>query len=155
MIIREATPDDAEQMIAHVQRLASEPESNIPLMPGEFQVTVDEERNLLEKYAAADNSVFLVAEDNGRIVGVLNCNGGKRQAARHSVVLGMSVAREWRNRGVGGKLLSSAIEWANSIQQSRAGERVPTGCPLFFHYEASIADGPFSDRTNSKRRHKQ
>ena len=114
MIVREAGPGDAEQLIAHVQRLTDEPDIDIPLAPGEFRVTVEEERELLRDYAHSDNSLFLVAEVESGIVGVLNCDGGKRMAVRHCVNLGMSVAREWRNRGVGTALLVRALGWAES-----------------------------------------
>jgi RimJ/RimL family protein N-acetyltransferase len=112
MTIREAQPDDAEQIIAHVQRLANEPDTTIPLAPGEFQVTVEQERRLLSGYLEADNSIFLVAEIDGQIIGVLNCDGGKRQANRHAASTGMSVAKEWRNKGVGTALKLYLIEWA-------------------------------------------
>jgi ribosomal protein S18 acetylase RimI-like enzyme len=110
--VREAQPADAGQLIAHVQRLADEPAVNIVLAPGEFTLTVEEEKKVLAEYAAADNSVFLVAETGGKIVGALNCKGGTRRAIRHAVVLGMSVDREWRNQGVGQLLMARAIEWA-------------------------------------------
>ncbi len=112
MIIRESTPADAEQMISHVQRLAEEPDVDTLIGPGEFNLTVEEERQILAEYAAADNAVFLVAEADGQIVGVLNCRGGKRRAVRHAVSLGISVAREWRGRGVGKALMARVVEWA-------------------------------------------
>lgn len=110
--IREARPDDAEQLIAFVQRLAEEPGVNTSLGPGEFTFTVEEEREYLERFAASDNSIFLVAEVDGQIVGTLGVQGGKRKATRHVVTLGITVAMEWRNRGIGTSLMSRAIEWA-------------------------------------------
>lgn len=112
MIIREAQPTDAEQLMAHIQRLIAEPEINIPLAPGEFKFTVEEERQILADYAAAANSIFLVAEVDHQLIGGLNCKGGQRQATRHAVTLGISVWKEWRSRGVGGALMAHAIEWA-------------------------------------------
>lgn len=114
MTIRAARPDDAEQIIAHVQRLAEEPGNNLPMAPGEFQVTVEEERQLLTDYAAADNCIYLVAEVDGRIVGILNCKGGKRQATRHSASFGISIARDGRNQGVGTALMSFLLDWAKT-----------------------------------------
>jgi putative acetyltransferase len=110
--VREAEPEDAEQLIAYVQRLSEEPHSNIALSPGEFTLTVEEERRVLADYAAAGNSVYLVAECAGEIVGTLSCSGGTRQATRHVASLGISVARPWRNRGIGRTLMARAIEWA-------------------------------------------
>jgi ribosomal protein S18 acetylase RimI-like enzyme len=112
MNIREARPDDAEQLIAHIKRLIEEPDINIPLAPGEFKLTVEEERQVLANSAAADNTIFLVAEIDSQIVGELSCKGGTRQATRHAVTLGMSVRKEWRGQGVGSALMSAAIAWA-------------------------------------------
>ncbi len=114
IIIREAQPEDAEQVIAHVQRLTEEPDIDIVTAPGEFNLTVEEEGQILADYAASNNSIFLVAETGGRIIGLLNCKGGTRRATRHAVTLGLSIAREWRNQGVGGRLMERAIEWAKS-----------------------------------------
>ncbi len=110
--IRQATPDDAPALLEQVRRLAEEPDLDIALGPGEFALTEEQERQVLAEYAAAQNSVFLVAETAGRIVGMLNCQGGKRQATRHAVTLGMSVRKENRNQGIGGKLLEQAVDWA-------------------------------------------
>ncbi len=112
MTLREATPDDAEELVAYIHRLDSEPDSMIPRAPGEFLMTVNDERALLAEYAASDNSVYLVAEAEGRIVGSLSCTGGKRRATCHTADFGMSVAREWRNKGVGTVLSGRLVEWA-------------------------------------------
>lgn len=114
LAIREARPDDAEQLIAHARRLVEEQDIDIPLAPGEFNLTVDEERKILEDYIASENSVFLVAEADGQIVGAVNCKGGTRKATRHTATLGISVRKESRNQGVGRALMAGAIEWAKS-----------------------------------------
>ncbi|UCC77810.1 MAG: hypothetical protein JSW37_05450, partial [Anaerolineales bacterium] len=90
--IREAQPSDAQPLIAYVQRLAEEPDIDVPLAPGEFRLTVEEEERLLADWHAAGNCIMLVAEVDGRIVGQLGCRGGTRKASLHAVRLGMSVA---------------------------------------------------------------
>ena len=112
VFIREARPEDAEEMIAFVNAIVEEPNIDIPRAPGDFTRTVEDERMFLATCAATDNAVFLVAEADGRIVGQLDCKGGTRRALRHAVTLGVSVHREWRDRGVGRALLARAIEWA-------------------------------------------
>jgi RimJ/RimL family protein N-acetyltransferase len=114
MTIREAVPSDAAAAIEHVRRLAAEPGVNIMLAAGEFDFTVEQEEAFIEDMAASDNSLFLVAELDGRLVGSLTCMGGKRQGNRHVTTLGISVAVGYRGRGIGSALLQRAVEWAKA-----------------------------------------
>ena len=98
--IREAQPSDAKQLITYVQRLAEEPDIDIALAPGEFNLTVEEEKQILADRMASDNSIMLVAQVGGQIVGQLGCKGGIHKATHHAVTLGMSVRRGWRNHQI-------------------------------------------------------
>jgi RimJ/RimL family protein N-acetyltransferase len=112
IIIRRAEPNDAARMIALVQGICEEPDVDVPIGPGEFTITEEQERQMLTDVAASDNSAFFVAEAADEIVGVLNLNGGKRKALRHAAQLGISIRRDWRRRGVGTLLMRAAIDWA-------------------------------------------
>jgi RimJ/RimL family protein N-acetyltransferase len=114
VIIREAKPSDAARIIAYMNRLSEEPNSNIEISPGEFTRTVEEEAGFLAEFAQSKNSIFLVAEAEGQIVGMLNCKGSNRVAIRHAVTLGMSVDQDWRRQGIGSQLMAQAIAWAKS-----------------------------------------
>jgi ribosomal protein S18 acetylase RimI-like enzyme len=133
IIIREAQEADAEQLLAHVQRLLHEPERTSPLAPNEYTLTVEQERQVLTDFARTLNALFLVAEINGMLVGELNCKGGSRQALRHAVTLGMSVHQEWRNCGIGSRLLAEAITWA---EQSSIVNRIELF--VYAHNQAAI-----------------
>jgi RimJ/RimL family protein N-acetyltransferase len=111
--IREARPDDAGQMIRLIKEVVAEPDINIPLTPDEFDIGVEEEVEIIEEYARSDNSIFLVAEDNGSIVGLLNLKGGHRRANRHATTLGMSIHRDYRNQGLGTRMMRQAVQWAS------------------------------------------
>jgi RimJ/RimL family protein N-acetyltransferase len=111
-LIREALPGDAAGLIAYVRALADEPGIHLELSPGEFNYTIDQERQFLAEYAKAENSIFLIADAAGTIAGNLNLHGGRRQANRHVATLGMAVTKGWRNKGVGNQLLQHAITWA-------------------------------------------
>ena len=112
-VICQAQPDDAAGCIAYMEALALEPDIDIPLAPGEFRYTVEQEADILQDYADADNSLFLVAESKGQIVGILTCHGGARRATRHAATLGVSVRKGYRGQGIGSTLLRHAIHWAN------------------------------------------
>jgi RimJ/RimL family protein N-acetyltransferase len=112
IIIREAKLDDAEQLIAHIIAIANEPGSQILLWPSELQLTVEDERKWISANLEAENSTLLVAEHEGKIVGVLSCKGGEQKGARHSTTLGISIHKDWRSQGVGRALMERAIAWA-------------------------------------------
>ncbi len=118
-IIREAVPADAPGMIEFMDRLTSDPEADIILEPGEFNMTVEQEQEFVRRMAVADNCLCLVAEADGGVVGVLTCQGGRRRAVRHCTELGVSVDREWRNRGIGTALLQRAVDWARASEVVR------------------------------------
>jgi len=111
LIIREARPEDAEQLVAYVTRLAEEPGINITLSPGEFNITAEQEQQIIADYHAALNSLFLVAEADGRLVGMLSCKGGARRAITHVTTIAISLSEEWRNQGIGSRMMQRAIEW--------------------------------------------
>jgi RimJ/RimL family protein N-acetyltransferase len=113
--IRQARLEDAEQLLAHIQAIAAEPEVQILLESDEVLLTLKEERQWLKNHLASRNSTLLVAEAGGRIVGVLSCEGGQRNAVRHVVKLGVSVRKEWRDQGIGRALMERAIAWAKEI----------------------------------------
>ena len=110
--IRTARIEDAEQLLAHIQAIASEPEVQILLEADEVLLTLKEERQWLRNHLVARNSTLLVAETGGRIVGVLSCERGQRNAIRHVTKLGVSVRKEWRDQGIGRALMERAIAWA-------------------------------------------
>lgn len=111
-IIRPAKPDDAEQIIAHMDRVTHEPNNGIARTPGDSFPSLEEERKLLAEWAMSNNSIFLVAVVEGQIVGVCTCRGGARIALRHVAGIGIMIDKEWRDKGVGTALMLQVIEWA-------------------------------------------
>ena len=113
--IREATPDDADSMLAHLEELRAEPGIHIITQPGESFLTVEDEAKFITALNSADNSLFLVAVDaENNVIGALLFQGKERRAVRHVSSLSISVAQAWRNKGVGSALLTRSIEWARS-----------------------------------------
>jgi RimJ/RimL family protein N-acetyltransferase len=109
-VIRKAVPDDAEQIVAHFTRIVHEPHNGILTAPEDTQRTVEERRNAIE--TLADNSLIVVAEAAGQIIGFVTCHGGNRAATRYASGIGISVDVEWRDKGVGTALMRHAVEWA-------------------------------------------
>lgn len=120
--IREAKPSDAYGYIRLIKGILSEqPPVDTPYAPDEFDPPTERIRARIAEVAQQENSLFLVAEADRKIVGALTCGGGTLQADRHMTALGVYVAKDWRDRGIGGGLMACCVEWA---QASPIVERV-------------------------------
>ncbi|MBA2682534.1 MAG: GNAT family N-acetyltransferase, partial [Ktedonobacteraceae bacterium] len=108
---RRAEPRDAEQVLAFLDQVAGESE-NITFGPGEFELSVEEERAFLQKSAESPTSLYVIAEITGEIAGTLTFNAGKRPRLRHAGEFGTTVLRKYWNLGIGNHMLAYLIEWA-------------------------------------------
>ncbi len=137
LVVRSARPNEAGALYDHYLTIrAREPEVNVE-EADEWQATGDSVRRLIEGLERAPNGFLLVA-DAGGIVGALSVEGGRFRKVRHVGEVGVSVAREWRGRGVGRRLLETAIEAARaSPELSRLSLRVfASNAPALRLYES-------------------
>ncbi|MCL4803022.1 MAG: GNAT family N-acetyltransferase [Anaerolineae bacterium] len=111
-IIREAQPEDAAAIITYFRHIFAEPGINLITEVDEFSPTVESESRIIRDMGRAENSLFLVAESDGRIIGQLTLEGGRRRNVRHMATLGITVAEDWRDQGIGRQLMERAIHWA-------------------------------------------
>lgn len=112
--VREAVPEDAQALLALRDAVLAERLDGVISQPEDPPLTLEQERAWIAGYAGADNSVLLVAEHEGRIAGLLDLRGGRRLRERHAATFGITVAREWRNRGVGTALVRAMLDWATA-----------------------------------------
>jgi RimJ/RimL family protein N-acetyltransferase len=111
--IRAAEEQDAEALIAYMHRLTNEPHNNISIDPGQWTMTVDEERVFLaQRSADSDKGIFAVAKIGHELVGVGQLDRGSRPTNRHSATLGISVDASWRRQGIAKALMAYLLTWA-------------------------------------------
>ena len=58
----------------------------------------------------------IVAVSGARVIGQLGISREEHPVTHHIASIGMMVAPEWRNRGVGSALLNQAIRWAREMR---------------------------------------
>lgn len=112
--IRHVTEADAKKLLAYMHELAAEPGIPLPLRPGMFQITPEEERAWIRQHNEQDNALLLAVEANGEIVGVLHCAGSGDLFTRHNVTFGVSLRQDYRGRGIGTQLIRRCLDWARS-----------------------------------------
>ncbi|RMG37308.1 MAG: N-acetyltransferase [Methanobacteriota archaeon] len=109
--IREAIPDDAEKMIEYIEIVSGE-SKNTGFGPGEFNVTPEQEREIVSRYLQADNMVFLLGFIDDELVAMANFASSQRPRFRHTGELGMSVKKKYWRHGIGQAMLQALIDWA-------------------------------------------
>lgn len=111
LTLRRAEPDDAENLLLYIKQVAAESE-NLTFGPDEFDMSVEDERKLLQQTAKTPTSLYLIADIAGEIAGSLTFSTGKRPRLQHFGEFGITVARKYWNLGIGSHMLTYLIDWA-------------------------------------------
>jgi ribosomal protein S18 acetylase RimI-like enzyme len=111
--IRRVTVDDVEAYREiRLRSVREHPEAFLSSYEEESARTVEQDRERLAAKEGRDDDFVLAAFDEGRPVGLTGAIRSGHHAKRHHVawIWGVYVAPEVRGRGVGRRLLESAIE---------------------------------------------
>lgn len=116
VIIRSAVETDAADVL-HVSKSVISEEIFQLMTNDEFTLTSDDEKKWINSFLDKPLGILLVAEVNGRVVGLLDFHIGHRQRISHVGDFAVSILKEFRNLGIGSLLLQSLISWAISTKQ--------------------------------------
>ncbi len=109
--IRQAQPEDAQSLLS-LKKSYIDGSTTVPLYIDEYKNDEAQERALIERYLAEANSVLLVAECDGQLIGNLDLTGNQRRKLYHTGMIGMGVAKGWQGKGVGSLLMQAVINRA-------------------------------------------
>ncbi len=132
--VRPAEPTDASELVALAAAVGREPGDWL-LATETWRPVADERRYLKAVRRHADAAVF-VAVDGDRIVGRLSLARDPHPASAHVADLGLMVAASHRRRGIGRRLLDTAVKWAGMAGVSKLELHVfPWNLPAIQLYE--------------------
>ncbi len=115
ILIRQAKEADAHAMLTYLRQLADEQNPYLLITADHaYDMTIDDERKFIRKHRKASNSLLLIAWVDGEVVGAINATGEKRVSTQHTVTLGVSVLADWRDKGIGTRLMQHCLSWAKS-----------------------------------------
>ncbi len=112
IIYRDVTVADAQPMIEYLNQVAGET-VNLSFGRGEYTKSKEEEEAFIQDHLEADNQLFIVAEDNGHIVGHITISANQKIKMRHIGVIGISIRKPYWRKGIGRELMGKAIAWAH------------------------------------------
>ena len=113
LIIESAQKEDAEKIISFIKQVDSE--TNFLMREsGEFNMSVESERNFIENKLSNDVEVFLIAKVDGEIAGTLGFASIPYNRYKHKGEFGISIIRDFWNNSIGYKLIDTMVNWADN-----------------------------------------
>lgn len=106
VIIRNAEIQDAAQAIYIVKQVMAEAPF-FQRTSEEFVFTVEQEENYIKNAA-----LFLVAEIDGKVVGLATLDRSNLVKIHHTATFGINILKEYCGQGIGSLLMGKVIEWA-------------------------------------------
>lgn len=113
VLIKEATKDDAQQMIDFYNVVGGETDF-LSFGKNEFKHNVEEYQTFIESTRLEQNSIILLATIQGEIIGIASINSSQKQRMKHVGTLGIVVSEKYIGQGIGRKLMEQLIQWAAS-----------------------------------------
>ncbi len=113
--IRRIGPADAAATAAYMSALRGEVAAGtLDTLPWRKPPDTDQQGEFLRRLAVNPHAVMMAAFSGQTVVGLIDIVGGQNDFDRHQGTLGISVAPEWRGRGIGRALMEAAIAEARS-----------------------------------------
>ena len=95
--IRTGSRQDAQKLIA-LKKSYITGTTSIPLYEDEYRNTIVEEAEWIDRYNNQDNSLLLLAEYNGEVIGNIDLTGNQRRKLYHTGMIGMGIHNDWQNK---------------------------------------------------------
>jgi RimJ/RimL family protein N-acetyltransferase len=112
-IIRVAEPADAAATTALRVAMAQESEF-LSGEPGEIRTDLEAGADFLGKKLTSPVDLYILAEVEGRCVGIASLDGSTQRRFGHGATLGLGVARDFWRQGLGRALICTLLDWADS-----------------------------------------
>jgi RimJ/RimL family protein N-acetyltransferase len=116
LIIRPPEINDAANLLASFQRLTRETDYLLFTQRESLELDIASEEDYIQSYIDNPNQLLLVAIVKGRIIGSVNVNHSGLYKKAHTAEMGIAVERQWNNMGIGRRLITAMLRWADERQ---------------------------------------
>ncbi|MGE0172982.1 MAG: N-acetyltransferase family protein [Oligoflexales bacterium] len=115
VVIRTAVLSDASQVLAIAREAMAEGIYTVVQVHEAW--TVEQLQTHIQEHLDGPAHLFLVADVEGTVVGSIDFSPGHRQRVAHTGEFGMTIAKEWREQGIGSLLLRALLGWAEKAPE--------------------------------------
>lgn len=111
---RALVEDDAEVLLDFLPRMQAETDF-VNYFPGEFDWTVEQEREFLRKRMDNPLALSIAAEVGGRMIGLGGAAAPDFRRMQHHAEVGLAVLEEFWHMGIGRRIMDLSIEWGRRV----------------------------------------
>ena len=127
IVLRSATPADAENMLKHLKISHSESYRNLNQSANYWDnVSVSDEEKILGNFESSPAQLMLIALHNDRIVGGLGFWGYGAEFVKYTAGVGMSIQKEFCGTGLGTAMMNMMLDEAKQAKFHRVELTVRT-----------------------------
>lgn len=123
--IRTANPEDGEKIIELIKAIDEET-TFLLREPGEFNMTLQKEKEFLSDKQEDPTGIFLMAEVEGSPIATCTLAGNSRKRLLHASNLAIAIKEQYCNLGIGRRMMETAIAWAKENNITRITLEVDT-----------------------------
>ena len=110
-LIREASADDAEEML-HYNNIVGGETDFLSFGADTFNISPEKEARFLERFKNSKKDLMLVALDGDKIVANASVEGDRRARYSHRSELSITVLKEYWGKGIGSALMERMISFS-------------------------------------------
>ncbi|MGP4081103.1 GNAT family N-acetyltransferase [Pseudalkalibacillus sp. R45] len=110
-VLRTVHLDDAEEIL-DIQREVIEESVYFIRVPEEFDKTIEQEQEWIEKILGNERDNMFVAEIGGTVVGWIVFRSQERRRMSHTGSIALQIKKNYRGSGLGKQLLQEMLAWA-------------------------------------------
>lgn len=114
VIIRKAVKSDAKALIDYLNVIGGQSDF-LTFGQGEFKKSIKQVEQSIENCIKKNNSLLIIAEINGNIVGNLDFSAGITPRIAHVGEFGVSVLKRYWGKGIGEALIKYLIEYSKKL----------------------------------------
>lgn len=112
-ILKSPIESDAEQLLNMIKQACGETDF-LTRYPEEWNISIEQERNWINRFAHSDNGVCITCYIENTIVGNCQINFGNSIKTRHIATIAISILREHWGKGIGSAMFKELILIAES-----------------------------------------
>lgn len=106
---RHAEPSDAKSLLMLMRKISQQTDY---LLSDTDEMSIDDQRRLIEQYLQQERSAMVVVECDGQFVGMGNLVADRHPRLAHAAEIGISLVEEYWGYGIGSMLAEAMIDYA-------------------------------------------